>query len=133
MTQYDELAKRLHPSAINLAAIPGMSSGYDRHMAIRHSLLRLAQDMDGELRGVVSQWRTYRDTTPQPTRSMQERKAVYDGLNCAVGVLQREWERNGFAGAVLAIMPPTDGYDDNGNERQGIADYATLIEQDVPY
>lgn len=89
-------------------------------------LAAVADDIEREMRLVAKSWK-------QNASMRATDKALYDGMNYALGAVQRQWERLGRRDPILAIMPPTDGYDDNGNEHDGIADYCKLIEQDIPW
>ena len=121
-----------HAAGINMATIPG---GHDQSSlrmsndeAVRQVLARIADDIEHEMRRVAKSWKQCSDGA---TKARD--KALYDGLNFAIGVLQRQWERLGRRDNILAVMPPTDGFDENNNPRDGIADYCAMLDQDIPY
>lgn len=120
-----------HPSGINLSSVPG--DHVLRRRTDLEALEHVARLIESEMKGVARHWKMYRDYMPHSDRKMAERKAVYDGLNCAIGCVQQEWERRGFPGNVLRRMPPVDDVDDSGVSRDGIAEYVAMTEYDIPY
>lgn len=116
-----------HPSGFDLATIPQTQ----RPENVRDVLVSVALEIEKEMRLIAKSWKKHLDLGHK--RGLPRDKSLYDGLNVAIGVLQRHWQQLGRRDNILAIMPPTDGYDDNGDEHEGIADYCALIAQDIPW